>query len=399
MPPLRSLLVLLFLLACAPRVQAQQADADRSTTERRLEQLREQIRQTEAALSETRKLEQASMERLERLDREVRVREELAGSYRQRLRQLNAETDTIRASITLLEDDVAELRRQYRRRASHAYRHGRLHDLALILSARSINEMLVRVQYLNRFTDERREKLTDIREATQELSARQRALDSTRARTRTLLAEAEREQENLAELRQTRTRMAQELKAQGADQEQSLTEMRKTKQELERRLREYITAAAQRDRNTLSAEDAAALSALSGSFEQNRGRLPWPAQGVVTEPFGEVVNPVHGTRTSNPGVLITSAPSAEVRAVFKGEVIGVDAMPEFGTYVVIRHGDRYQSLYSNFSMVYVGAGQYVEAEQVIGRAGTESAPKGPGVFFGLFEQGQEFDPRAWLRPQ
>lgn len=394
-------LLLLAAVVAAPGAWAQTTGAERSATEQRLQELREQIRQTEAQLSKTEELEQASLDRYERVEREVRVREELIASYRHRLRQLSSETDTIGASVQLLQHDLDALRSQYRRRASHAYRHGRLHDLALILSARSINEMLVRVQYLNRFTDERREKLTAIREATQELSARRRTLDSTRAETRALLAEAENEQANLAELRQTRARMVDELRQQRAGLQNELADKRAAAQEMERRIQQLIAEARRRDaaRPTTSPEEAAAFAALSGSFEDNRGELPWPARGVITEPFGEVVNPVHGTRTSNPGVLITTAPSAEVHAIFEGEVIGVDAMPEFGTYVVVRHGDRYQSLYANFSMVYVGAGDYVEAGDVIGRAGTESAPKGAGVFFGLFEQGQEFDPQAWLRPQ
>lgn len=401
MQSLRIFIVVLVLLPCAQRVQAQNTADERSATEQRLEQLRSQIRQTQAQLSKTQELEQASLDRYERLEREVRVREELTASYRRRLRQLNAETDTIRTSVALLEDDVAELREQYQRRASHAYRHGRLHDVALVLSARSINEMLVRVQYLSRFTDERRAKLSSIRAATRELAERQQHLDSTQAQTRRLLAEAEKEQTNLAELRQTRAQMVNELQAQRAGLEQELADKRAAAQEMERRIQTLIAEARERDRArpTISAEDAAAFAALSGSFQENRGQLPWPARGVVTEPFGEVVNPVHGTRTANPGVLITTAPSAEVHAVFEGEVIGVDAMPEFGTYVVVRHGDRYQSLYSNFSMVYVGAGDQVNAGDVLGRAGTESAPKGPGVFFGLFEEGQEFNPRDWLRPQ
>ncbi|WP_243664161.1 murein hydrolase activator EnvC family protein, partial [Rhodothermus marinus] len=118
---------------------------------------------------------------------------------------------------------------------------------------------------------------------------------------------------------------------------------------------------------------------LTGSFEQNRGRLPWPAEGAVVEPFGEVVNPVYGTRTPNPGILIATAPQAEVRAIFDGRVIAIDAMPEYGTYILIQHGE-YQTFYSNLSLVYVSVGQEVRAGQVIGRAGTDAEPNARGYF-------------------
>ena len=381
---------MVLLAAAAHPARAQQADA-----QERLNALREQIQEYEQRLSETAETEQASLRRLEDVSRQVRIREELLSSYEQRLRQLEVERDSIRSSMRRLETNVGELRQEYQERATHAYMFGRLHDLALIFSARSINQMLVRVQYLHRFTEQRRGKLNDLQQAVSSLQARRTQLNASEQETQQLIEGTRSEQQELITLRENRQQMIQDLRAQQAQLKEEIEEKRSAASELERRIRAMVAAASRRAND---ARNDAAFAALSGSFEQNRGGLPWPSQGVVTEPFGEITHPVHGTTTMNPGVLISTSPSAEVRAVFRGEVLGVDVMPEYGTYVVVQHG-RYQTLYSNLSLVYAEEGDSIEAGETIGRAGTAAAPKGPGIFFAIFEDGRQMDPQDWLGNQ
>ena len=114
------------------------------------------------------------------------------------------------------------------------------------------------------------------------------------------------------------------------------------------------------------------------------------------EPFGDRVDPVYGTKTPNPGILLDTQSAADVRAVFDGQVVEVSVLPDFGTYVAIEHGD-YQTIYSNFSATFVSEGQRVRAGQVIGRAGTDAEPRGRAVFFGLFTSKRFIDPEPWLQ--
>lgn len=369
-------------------------------TEQRLQDLKAQIEEDRRLLSETEEAERATVETLEQLDRQITLRKELIRNYRRRVQQITYEMDTLRTALNQLEGELNELKRQYQGRAKHAYKYGRMHDLALILSAKSINQMLIRVQYLHRFTRQRRERLVDIREAGSELRERRIELEEMLATNEQLLDEQEREQQDLEQLQQSRQRVLADLKQQGNTLEQSLERKQAAASELENRIRELTAAASSRRRIREAADPAAAAAyaELSGDFEDNRGRLPWPSRGVVSESFGNVVNPTYGTTTPNPGIVIETPASAEVRSVFEGQVIDVSILPEFGTYVVIEHG-AYKSVYSNFSMTYVTEGDRVTAGQVVGRAGTDAEPKGKAVFFGLFKDGSPIDPRPWLRAQ
>ncbi len=390
-------LLLCLLLMSAGAALAQQ---NRSEIERRLQALREQIRQEEARLAETAEAEQTTLQTLESIERQIAIRRELIRSYRQRLEELARTIDSLQQATQALIQEIETLKMQYRRRALHAYKYGRMHELALLLSAQSINQMLIRARYLSRFARQRQAKLEAIQQATAALEARRQELLAARQETEQLLQEAEAERQRLARLERERRRVIEALRAQRVSLEQSLAQKRQAARELESRIQALLAAERERQRAREANDPSAAVAfaELTGSFEQNRGRLPWPAEGAIVEPFGEVVNPVYGTRTPNPGILIATAPQAEVRAVFDGRVIAIDAMPEYGTYILIQHGE-YQTFYSNLSLVYVSVGQEVRVGQVIGRAGTDAEPKRAGVFFSLFRGGQVLNPTPWIRPR
>lgn len=372
---------------------------ERIATERRLAQLKEQIDQDQTRLSETAEAEEASRHRLESLRREIALREELAATYQQRLDQLSTEQDSLRSSLEGLESRLGTLKAQYRRRATHAYKYGRLHDLALILAARSINQMLIRVQYLHRFAAERREKLSAIERAATALQHQREELQTSRNRTEQLLREVQAERQHLRRLQGQRRNVIAELRARRTSLQEEIARKQSTAQQLEARIRKMIAAEGAEGRtDELSSAERAAYAELSASFEDNRGHLPWPTDGVVTEPYGDRVDPVYGTTTRHPGIQIATNPEAAVRAVFDGEIAGIDFVPGYGTYLVVRHGD-YLSVYSNFSALYVFEGQSVRAGQLLGRAGTDDEPRGAGLFFAVFDTSHHgaVDPETWLR--
>ena len=198
-------------------------------------------------------------------------------------------------------------------------------------------------------------------------------------------------------MRGTRNKVISELKKQKVSLQKDLDDKQREADELESMIRQIISGESNaRVRTPVNPVEAAANAELSGAFMASKGRLPWPAQGAVIEPFGKVVNPVYGTVTLNPGILISTTSSAEVHAVFEGEVIDIYPMPEFGHVMTISHGE-FTSLYGNLSLIYVPAGTTVRAGQLLGRAGTDNEPKGKAVFFGIFRNNSEVDPQDWLQ--
>ena len=381
---------------------AQDSLTSRQATEQRLEALQEQIARDESQLEETKEKTQASLETLDELKREMALREELVATRDRRIRELERGRAALRDTLQHMQARLDGLRSEYRDRVIHAYKYGRLHDLALILASRSINQMLIRVRYLRRFAQQRQDKQQAVRAAAQEVEARRETLAQKRERTESLLADARAERENLQELQAERRRIVRTLQERESELQAQLQRKREQAQQLEQRIREMVARARREAQGQSAAEQAAANAAyasLSASFEDNRGSLPWPADGVITESFGDQVSD-YGTSTYHPGILIATSPGSPVRAVFRGEVTGIDFVPGYGTYLVVRHGD-YLSVYSNFSSVRVSTGQRVDTGQRLGEAGTPNEPRGAGVFFAVFDadKSTSVDPLTWLAPR
>jgi septal ring factor EnvC (AmiA/AmiB activator) len=391
--------VLALVLVVDARAQSD-LQARRESTEERLTNLKEQIDRSQSRLQEATEAEQATQEKLDNLEREIALREELVATYQQRLDQLEEERTALRDTLQHLQGRLDELQREYRARVLHAYKYNRIPDLALVLASRSINQMLVRIRYLQRFAQQRQRQRSDVQRAAAQVRDSRRELKQKQARTRELLAEARTERENLRALKADRERVIKQLRARRSELRQQIQQKQAQARQLQEQVRQIVAKIERRNEQKTEAQQAqqAAIAAnLSSSFEQNKGQLPWPATGAITEGFGDQVDPVHGTTTFHPGILIATTPEEQVQSVFRGTVSGIDFVPGYGTYLVIRHGE-YLSVYSNFSTLYVSQGETVQAGQVLGLAGTEEEPRGAGVFFAVFDRSKStsVDPTAWL---
>src|SRR5690606_24848920 len=162
---------------------------EREAAEQRLRELRAQVEEFEKQLSRTTREETDAAAALETLDREISVREALIESYRQQQQNLSREAAQIQTSMVGLEAELERLREEYAVHARNAYMRGRTGDLALILSAGSINQMIVRARYLQRFSRQRQGKLAQIGATQRELTRRRATLDASAARVEELLAE------------------------------------------------------------------------------------------------------------------------------------------------------------------------------------------------------------------
>ena len=461
---------LLILVLAAPTATAQ----SRAASERQLSDIKSQISGVEKQVKSARSEEATALQAIEGLDTEIRLRETLIGGYQTQVELVKAETKTLRSSIGRLESEIENTKRSYRERARHAYMHGRRNNLALLLASSSINQMLVRARYLQRFASARRRQVERIEQKTAEMRAREVDVQRSLEDAQRLLGQTRIEQSQLAQRRRDRTALVAEVRTKRGRLERQLAQRRTDAAQLEGMLRELAAEerrraeaerqrqeeAARRERERIAeaarqaeiqrrADEAAELArreaqrrtaptpraedpdrtppaapppvaqapppapprraapaapppaadrpvSLTGSFRQNKGRLPWPVEGTVTGEFGTRVDPIYGSETTARGMDISTAPGAPVRAVFEGTVNRVGQMATYGTFVWVSHGE-FLTFYGNLSQVSVRQGEAVRAGQALGRAGTAEDRRGAALFFGLGEGGTFVNPRAWLR--
>lgn len=224
-----------------------------------------------------------------------------------------------------------------------------------------------------------------------EAKARAEAQAAENARRK---AEAEARAAKEAAAKQRAEKAAREAAARRERAQQQAREAEAQRMAAERKAaaeRQRAAAQAREDDADAGATLSSSDRALTGSFANNRGRLPMPLSGRIVSHFGQYsVEGLSNVRLSNSGINIKGGSGAGVRAVFRGEVSAVFSFS--GTSVVmIRHG-AYITVYANLSSVNVHKGQQVNTGQTIGNVG------GDGILqFQLRKETSKLNPEAWLR--
>ena len=118
-------------------------------------------------------------------------------------------------------------------------------------------------------------------------------------------------------------------------------------------------------------------------------RFTWPADGLVTSPFGPRPGGFH------PGIDIGTLRDLTVRAATSGRVFDVGVVPGYdgyGNVVVLDLGSGLTSIYAHLARPFARLGELVSAGQVIGEAGCTGWCTGTHLHFELREGGTPIDP-------
>ena len=231
---------------------------------------------------------------------------------------------------------------------------------------------------------ERREAQARAEQARREAEQARRAAEAEASARK---ARELRRAEDQARARESAERARADQQAREAEANRMAAE-RKAAADRERADREQ--AAANRA-NENSALLSSADRAMTGSFANNKGRLPMPVSGRIVKRFGTYnVSGLSHVKLSSNGIAIKASAGSPVRSVFKGEVTSVSHVGG-STLVMVRHG-AYISVYLNLGSVSVSKGQQVGTGQTLGTVDSS------GIFqFQLHKETQKLNPEQWLR--
>lgn len=368
--------------------------------ERELQKLRQEIDNYEEKIKKSEQREKATLETLDYYDRQSLLIRRLLRRLKDESGRLQKEIEEMQRGITLSGNRLESLKSHYAKYVTSVYKYGRLHDMELVLTAKSVNQLAIRIEYLRRFTEQRKKDLgnieqnkTQLEHESTNLQAKlkqqdrlisQKAAEEHRIKTKSterqkLLASIRKNKDNYKKDLQRKTMAAAELETIIADMV-----------EKERIRKEHEAALARKEGRT-----PAERVTPGGAFSNWRGKLPWPVStGGVVAHYGNQTHPVLKTVTQNTGIDISVPVGTDVRAVADGDVALISWVISYGNLVILNHANGYRTVYAHLSEITVVQGQRVSAGEVIGKSGESLS--GSVLHFELWKEREKQDPEVWL---
>lgn len=361
----------------------------------------EQIKYTSKLLEEAKQNEKKTLNKYNILKRQIELRTNLISGMNSEVNVLDGFIDENAWLVSSLNSDLDELKKEYAKMILFAQKNQTNYNkLLFVLSANSFNQAYKRILYLRQYTEYRKKQAELIVWIRDLIDQKVQKLQKQRSEKEELLQTKKNEADRLANERQ--------------QQGQYLTSLQKKQREFRKKLREQQQIEAQLSREIQKIIDEEVNKAkasgktgfeltpeqklVSGQFEQNKHRLPWPVErGVITDHFGIHEHPVlKNIQVRNNGIDISTAQGAKARAVFNGEVSRVFLVTGGNYAVIIRHGN-YLSVYSNLINLLVRAGDKVTTKEPIGTIGTDYSDGDKTVLkFQIWKENEKQNPEDWI---
>lgn len=379
-------------------------EADIRSKQKELERLRREIGKYESKIKEQEEKEHTTLELLDSYDKQSTLLRKLIARLRDEELKLQNNINETQRSIERLNSQISHLKLQYAQHVKALYQNGRSYDLELLFTSKSMNQLLIRSEYLKRFSDQRKVDVEKIEEKIGNTRDQKLLLQRQLTEQRELITEKRKEEEKLTAKTEKRKKLLTEIRRDKKLLRQEVSRAATAAKELE----QLIAILIEEERKKKEREAALAkeskrahemLPTIPGlSFEEKRGRLRWPVtHGKVVAGFGNQQHPILKTITQNTGIDISVPPGTDVAAVASGEVSKISWLPSFGNLVILDHSRGYRTVYAHLSEIYVTEGQKVEENDLIGKSGESIS--GQILHFEIWKDRQKQDPEAWLIPQ
>lgn len=122
----------------------------------------------------------------------------------------------------------------------------------------------------------------------------------------------------------------------------------------------------------------------------------WPVRGAVNSEFGTRQSPWTSGLEFHSGIDIRASHGTGIYAPASGTVVLAGVHQEYGTAIILDHGQDIRSLYGHLSRLNVQPGQRVERGGLIGWTGNTGRSSGPHLHYEVLVRGHAVNPRAYL---
>ena len=403
------------VLACALLASAGADAQSQRETERKLQQLRDELKTISANRRELEGKRGTAAQQLRQADEKVAKTARALSETETAMHEQEQHLSNLQQDRAQLQRGLQSQRAQLATLLRAADQVGRNAPLKVLLSQDTVGDatrMLADHRYVQNARAQRIQALTTqldaLAKVEQDIASRRQALDAARARQKAQASSLQKDRSQqaatVAQLDDRYKQHAEREKALGQDAqslEQLLANLRAAaaKAEAERRAatkRAAAEAAAQAKRSKSDRPDRAGKTppkVIASAPSPKVGGLSWPVSGNLLARFDATLPDGHTSK----GVLIGAPKGSTVTAVADGTVVFSDWMTGYGMILIVDHGNGYMSLYAHNDTLLRDAGASIKRGEAVAKVGSSGGQGVPALYFELRRNGQPVDPSSWLQ--
>lgn len=343
---------------------------------------------------------------MEQLSEELIAERKKQASIQEELREHDLIINNLNKKIVVLDKQIAveqkelaqqqknektlnkdiEIRREHLGQSLRAlYATGQQPDIKLLFNQNDMVDFNRLITYYQFFNQSLQDEIIDLNEKVEEQTKLRETIESTK--------------EKLEEEKKKQNEQKAELAAEQKERKSILASVEKTINTKDKALKELQASEKELQQVLAVAQGTLAQKKwppVKGSFDKQKGKLPWPTMGKVRNTFGSYRT---GGQSRYNGMVITAPVGQTVSAVAPGRVVYADWLRGYGLLVIIDHGNNYMSLYAHNDMLYTTVGASVKDGDPVGTVGTTGGLKQPGLYFEIRHNGKPVNPQPWLAPR
>lgn len=381
-------------LVIAIALPAQQPAGSEDLKQKQAEIQRE-IDELKNTLKDSKHLTTAGIRQLEMVKEKLRLRQKAISNINHQMNVLEGNIGKSKSEIDSLKDRLDTLKAQYARNIVYTYKLRSNHEyLSFIFSASSFNDALRRIHYFRTYHQYCEDQAVLIKNTQLLLAGKINGLEMTRKEKDAIIQKQEKQKQELEEEKKEKNAVVKTLKSREKELTKELTAKKKADEKLGLAIQSAMNKTSKEEKKIVFKTTPEGIR-ISGSFENNKGRLPWPVEkGLIKLHFGRNSIPGIEIISNNPGLTIETEAGIAVKAVFEGDVLAVFNIEGDWT-VIVRHG-KYFTVYGNLATVGVAKNQKISSGQLLGTAATNNDNNGE-IEFILMQDKTNLDPEKWIR--
>ncbi len=427
------------LMLCSLSLSAQKSTAPKTSAIRKLETRQDSIRKalskTSQIVANNDKTMRSELGNLGTLNGQINANKMYIETIGNEVKLVDGELSQLNDSLGRLQRQLELRKKNYAKSLQTLYRAKSFHEkLLFIFSSSTLQQAYRRARYLQDYAKYQRVMAGAVQQQQEKVNLKKQEMETVRSLKAGLLKEGEAKKQELVKQEQQKRGLIAKLEKQKKELNKEVSRLRQQANDLnkqidrlvaievekarQRALEEARQKAAADKKKTQSTSSTTASKGtkdttpkmptpqyssedvrLSGNFQSNRGRFPFPITGpyLVVEHYG-----VHSgkgelgrLKIDNQGINIQGQPGAQARAIFDGKVLAVFTVHGY-LNVVVSHGS-YLSMYCKLSSVSVSNGQEVSARQVLGQVYSDPLDGGRTILhFQLRKGSATLNPEQWL---